>query len=295
MRVAAPVKAWAQRFAFLLLVGGAFALMLLGKADTVLVERTRTALTDAVAPVMDLASRPIATVGEVVREGRELAHLRSENAALRRENDRLLHWQTVARRLEARNEALAALLNVVPEPGVSYVTARVVADRGGAFVRSVLVNAGRRHGVEKGQAALAGEGLAGRVAEAGRNSARVLLITDINSRIPVRLQEAGHRAVLAGDNSERPRLVFLPREAAVEPGARVVTSGHGGLFPPGLPVGRVVAAGEAGVRVEPFVDWDAMDYLRLADYEAPGLLRAEGEGAEAAGTQAAGAAADAAE
>ncbi len=101
----------------------------------------------------------------------------------------------------------------------------------------------------------------------------MLLITDINSRIPVVVEATRERAVLAGDNSSRPRLVFLPNDAEVAPGDRIVTSGHGGVFPPGLPVGAVASTGEEGIRVQPFADWDRMEYLRLADYEAPGLLR----------------------
>ena len=271
-RIATPIKAWAQRFAFLLLIVSSFGLMLVGKADTVVIERARTAVTDAVAPVLDAASRPIASLAEVLREGQELAALKAQNAALREENTRLRHWRTVAHRLESENLALGELLNLAPKPDVRYVTGRVVADAGGAFVRSVLINAGQQQGVSKGQAALTGQGLAGRVAEVGRRSARVLLITDINSRIPVVVQSTRQRAILAGDNSDRPRLRYLPENADVARGQRIVTSGHGGVFPPGLPVGRVVKAGKDDLRVAAFVDWTRLEYLRVADYEMPGIL-----------------------
>lgn len=276
-RIATPIKAWAQRFAVLLLIGSSFALMLLGKADVAMIDRARTAVTDAVAPVLDAASRPISTVAELLREGKELAALRAENAALRRENERLTHWRTVAYRLEAENEALAQLLNMAPKPATKYVTARVVADNRGAFVRAVLINAGAQHGVAKGQAAVTGRGLAGRVAEVGQNSARVLLITDINSRIPVVVQSTRQRAILAGDNSGRPKMRYLPEDASVSHGQRVVTSGHGGVFPPGLPVGRVVKADSSAVRVEPFADWNRMEYLRVVDYGLSGILMPGGE------------------
>jgi len=278
-RIATPVKAWAQRFAFLLLVVSAFGLMLLGKVDTVVIERARTVVSDAVAPVLDAVSRPVASLAELLQEGRELAALKASNAALREENERLRHWRTVAHRLEAENAALAQLLNLAPRPGVRYVTGRVVADAGGAFVRSVLINAGRQHGIAKGQAALTGDGLAGRVAEVGRSSARVLLITDINSRIPVVVQSTRQRAMLVGDNSMRPRLRYLPENAEVTPGQRIVTSGHGGVFPPGLPVGRVVEAPGKAPRIAPFVDWERVEYLRVADYEMPGILSTVDEAA----------------
>jgi len=272
LHVAAPVRAWAQRFAFLLLVAAAFALMLLGKADTVLVERARTMVTDAVAPVLEVLARPVDTVGDMIDQLQELADLRANNAELRLENDRLRNWQVVAQRLEAENTALRDITRLTAEPGMRFVTARVIGDPGGAFARSVLVNAGARDGLAKNQAAITSDGLAGRVAEFGQRSARVLLLTDINSRVPVVIGAARDRAILAGDNTNQPRLLYLAPDTEIRPGDQVVTSGRGGLFPPGLPVGVVIQADEAAVRVQTYVDWAHMEYVRLIDYEFSGML-----------------------
>ncbi len=274
--ITTPVRAWAHRFAFLLLVASAFGLMLLGKADVLLVERTRTAITDAVAPILDLASRPADTINGIADALSEMTNLRAENELLRRENDRLRSWQALAQKLEAENTALRRLTDMVPDSGLRFVTARVIGDTGGAFARSVLVNAGARDGVSKGQAAITSAGLAGRVAEAGKRSARVLLVTDINSRIPVLIGKGRNRAILAGDNTVQPKLLYLAPQVDVARGDQVVTSGHGGAFPPGLPVGVVSQVGEGVLRVEPYVDWSHIEYLRLADYELSGVLFSPG-------------------
>jgi rod shape-determining protein MreC len=273
LRLATPVKAWTQRFALFFLAGVALALMLLDKADSVVVERARSVVSDTVAPILDAASRPVESFNNLVEQGGQLIAIAAENAKLREQNERLQHWQTVARRLEAENTALRSTLNLVPDPALHYVTARVIADQGGAFVRSVLVNAGAVEGVEQGQAALTGDGLAGRVAEVGHNTSRVLLVTDMNSRIPILVGDAQNRAMLVGDNTAEPHLLYLEPRVDVQPGDRVVTSGHGGVFPPGLPVGRVVSVGEEDIRVRPFVDWGHMQYLRLVEYQLPGILR----------------------
>ena len=277
-RLATPIKAWAQRFTFLFLVVGAFALMLIGKADTVLVERVRAAVGDAAAPILEFIARPIDTIANTVEGIGELTELRASNTALERENERLRHWQAVGRRLEAENAALRSLTDMVPDPRPRYVTARVVGDQGGAFARSILVNAGSRDGVAKGQAAITTQGLAGRVAEVGLRSSRVLLVTDINSRIPVLVGAARDRAILAGDNTGRPRLLYLAAGTEVKPGDHVVTSGHGGVFPPGLPIGILTQASETALRVQPFVDWAHMEFLRLADYDLPSLLLSPAHG-----------------
>jgi len=272
LHAAAPVRAWAQRFAFLFLVIAAFALMLLGKADTVLVERARSVVTDAMAPVLEVLATPVDTVSDIVEQVQELADLRIDNASLRRENERLRNWQAVAQKLEAENAALRELSHLAAEPEKRFVAARVIGDPGGVFVRSVLINAGARDGLDKGQAAITSDGLAGRVAEVGQRSARVLLLTDINSRVPVVVGTTRERAILGGDNTNQPRLLYMTPGSEIKPGDQVVTSGQGGVFPPGLPVGVVIQADEAVLRVQPFVNWAYMEYVRLVDYELPNIL-----------------------
>lgn len=272
MRIAVPLRSFAQRFAFVLLLASAVAIMLVGKTDPLAFERARTEVTDFIAPVLDAVAQPVATGARVIEEAEQLIALREENTRLREENARLKQWQAAALNLESENEQLRELLSYQPKDVVRYITARVVGDRGGAFVRSILINEGSEGGVRKGQAAVVGDGLLGRVASVGENSSRVLLITDLNSRIPVMVQETRIRAVLAGDNSQNPRLVFLSANATLKEGQRIVTSGHGDVFPPGLPVGIITEVGESGVRVRPFASEDRLRFIRLVDFGRDGIL-----------------------
>ena len=265
-RLALPLRGRIHRFTFLFLVLGATALMLLSRTDNVVVERVSAVVIDVFSPIMDVLSRPAASIKELVQTIRGLAHLREENVRLTRENERLLAWQESAHRLAAQNEILQSLLDYKPPPKAHFVTARVIGDSGGAFVRSVLINAGTAQGISKGQAAVTGKGLAGQVVQVGYRSARVLLITDINSRVPVLVEGSRKRAILAGDNGILPRLTFLPVNASVAPGDRVVTSGHGGVFPPGLPVGRITVADDGVLRVAPFFELDRLEYISLVDH-----------------------------
>lgn len=272
LRITAPLRGFAHRFAYVFLLAAALGILLLGKADPTVFQRARTTVTDMTAPVLDALSRPAVTVSHVIAEARELSRLRDENNILRAENERLLKWQNAARTLLAENSELRKLLGFAADPDASSVTARVIGDSGGAFVRSVLVNAGAREGVTKGNAALSGNGLLGRVAEVGERSARILLINDLNSRIPVVVERSRERAILAGDNSVMPRLLYLPSQTKIQVGDRIVTSGHGGVFPVGLPVGVVTAISEEGVRVLPFADATNIEYIRLMDFGLTGIL-----------------------
>ena len=270
--LALPVKGWVQRFSFALLVAASVGMMVLGKADFRYVEQLRVSITDAVAPTLEVLSQPAATAAAIVEEIRMLADLSGENERLRAENARLLRWQAVARTLEQENLAYKELLNHVDVPRPAFITARVIGDAGGAFVRTVLLNAGTDDGVRVGQAAVNAEGLVGRVVETGRRSSRILLLNDLNSRIPVVVERTRVPAILAGDNSDHPRLAFTPVNALFEPGERIVTSGHGGMLPPGLPVGEIASTVDGVARVRPYVDWSAMEYIRVLDFTLPGVL-----------------------
>ncbi|MBC6405196.1 MAG: rod shape-determining protein MreC [Rhodospirillales bacterium] len=265
-RLATPMRAWAGRLVFGLLIATALTLMLLAKADVAVIERARSEIDDAIAPLLEALSQPVATVNGIIDYAEEMAALRARNAALKTENERLRNWQARAMELQAENSRLGALLNFVPDPDARSVTARIVGDQGGAFARSLLTNAGSVQGVGRGQAAMTGQGLAGRVVGTGERSARVLLLTDINSRIPVLVGDRRHRAVLAGDNSPNPHLLYLDPHVAIAVGDYVVTSGVGGVFPSGLPIGRVTGVKRSHPTVRPFVDWDRLEILRLIDY-----------------------------
>src|SRR6185295_2600472 len=110
-QTAVSLRAVAQRFSLGLLVLAAIGAMLIGKADTIRIERVRAAVADLVRPVLDAVAKPVAVVNDFVAQLEDVATLRAENARLREENARLLAWQGVARRLDAANAELRGLAN----------------------------------------------------------------------------------------------------------------------------------------------------------------------------------------
>lgn len=266
-RVAGPLRGAAQRFALGFLVLAAFGLMFLGKADTHFIQRMRTTVSDVATPILETMAEPVSAFNRVFAYLGELAALRDENQRLREEVTRLRSWHAAALRLDAENKAFRELLKYQGPDRNAFVSARVVADGHGPFIKSVLVNIGTRDGIDKGQAAVTQLGLVGRVTEVGERSARILMMTDLNSRIPVLVEESRARAILAGDNSERPQLVFLPQGTNLQPGQRIITSGHGGALPHGIPVGVVSSIDNGVARVRPFVDSERLEYVQIIDYE----------------------------
>lgn len=271
IRLSIPVRQALSRLTLPVLIAAAFGLMLLGKADASLVERARMALADALAPVFALVAQPLATLRDLGTEAQSLVGLRADNAQLRADNEALRRWYAVALALDAENATLKANLRWIPDPAPSYVTARVVADAGGMYARAVLLSVGPNHGMTKGQIALDERGLVGRVTELGNRSARVLLITDINSRIPVILENSRARAILVGSNNTRPRLMHWPEGVIPADGERVVTSAEANAFPAGLPVGVVRYSATNAPEVEPAARLDRLEVVRIFDYGLRGV------------------------
>ncbi len=269
-RFAVPFRSIIQRFIFFFLVAASISFMLLARNESVFIEKTSNFTTDIFAPVLEFVSRPVASVEKIINKIDDLSRVYSENARLKQENERLKGWEAVARDLSYQNRLLKSLTHFSGDSQVEQLTARVVGDAGGPFVRSVIINVGSLKGIKKNHAVVTGDGLVGRVISVGLRSARILLITDINSRIPVAIEESRDRAILAGNNIGQPRLTFLPVTAAVKEGDRIVTSGEGGVFPPGLPVGTIVNSGESGIRISPLARLENLEFVSVIKRDIPG-------------------------
>jgi rod shape-determining protein MreC len=151
----------------------------------------------------------------------------------------------------------------------------VVADAGGVYAKAVLLSVGPNHGIKRGEIALDERGLVGRITEVGTRSARVLLITDLNSRIPVVLEGSGAHAILVGNNGPRPRLLYWPEGSPPREGEHVVTGAETGAFPANLPVGTVHYTSAHVPEVEPAALLDRLEIVRIFDYGLNGIVPPE--------------------
>ncbi len=246
-----------------LLVVALLGVFALWRIDSPRVERFRVALVDRVVPSFDWALVPVTRFVGLVEDFRSYARIHEQNQQLRRELQQMRAWREAALQLEQQNAQLRDLNQVRVDPRLTHVTGVVLADSGSPFRQSVLLNVGARDGIRDGWATMDGLGLVGRISGVGQQTSRVILLTDSNSRIPVMVQPSGQRGVLAGDNSAVPPLEFLENPEAVRPGDRVVTSGDGGVFPPGLLVGQVAQGTDRRLRVRLAADYERLEFLRV--------------------------------
>lgn len=235
----------------------------------------------ASAPILKIAAWPVRRLREA-GEGlndhwaavERVRALEAEVAALER-------WRGEALRLRRLNARYEDLIGLKAPPEIGRVGGRIIGEAGGPFVRTILMDVGAADGLRQGHAVVDGRGLVGRVVNVSESAARVLLLTDLNSRVPVEVVETGARAILAGDNTARPRLLYARPDEDLKIGDLLVTSGDGRLFPAGVPVGRVVAGDEDGrdedaPRVDLFGAAERTDHAVALLYAFPAL--AEGEG-----------------
>lgn len=275
----APFSLGGGGFSSLVLIAVSAILIFTSFVNPSVFSPSRAAFTDMIAPVAGAVTAPLQASADFFMNASGLAALQAENQRLSQENIRLREWYQTALLLEAENKSLRELMNVRTEPGQRFLTARVLGDSSGSFVKSLMLSAGRESGVDKNQAVLAGPGLIGRVVETGHNASRVLLLTDINSRVPVIIEDSRQHAILAGDNTARPMMLHMPQDTQLVPGARVVTSGHGGIFPQGLAVGRVVIDQDGTPRVETFADFDRLVHVRIVQQDDDPNLFSSGNSA----------------
>ncbi len=238
-------------------------IFIIWRIDSPRVEQFRVEVIDRVVPSFDWAMRPVTQIGGMLENLRSYARIVEQNQELRRELQQMRAWREAALQLEQRNAQLLSLNQVRIDPQLTHVTGVVMADSASPFRRSVLLNVGSRDGVQDGWAVMDGLGLAGRISGVGNRTARVVLLSDTASLVPVVVQPSGQRALLAGDNSPFPVLEFIETPEDLRPGDRVVSSDDGGVFPAGLLVGEVVQTRDRRLRVRLAADYGRLDFLRV--------------------------------
>ena len=245
------------------LVLALLAIFAVWRIDSPRVERLRMAVIDRVVPSFDWAMAPIHGTAHLLADFQSYQRLAAQNQDLRRELQQMKAWREAALQLEQENAKLLDLNNVRIDPKLTFVTGVVMTDSGSPFRQSVLLNVGARDGIIDGWPTMDGIGLAGRIAGVGRQTSRVLLLTDTSSRIPITILPSGQRAILAGDSTSNPMIEFLEDRAVVRPGDRVVSSGDGGVFPADLLVGQVALGTDNRLRVRLAVDYQRLEFLRV--------------------------------
>ena len=260
-----------QRSLYFGLIIITFLIMFIGKADLAIIKKINIIISDLSSPIISSFSNQTKIIGNSFNYLSNTASLKEENKNLHLENMRLKQFEILSNMYESENLLLKNQLNLVPQKIPNFITARAISAPGNVFAHSLLINSGRSAGIEKGNAVLFNGMFIGQIVSVGNNSSRVLLISDVNSMIPVVVSNNRIPSILTGENLILPSLKFLPNNVKLNHGSIVQTSGHGGLLPAGLPIGSVVKHSSEKNYVRPLIDLNLIDYLQVLLWRADGV------------------------
>lgn len=242
----------------------AIILLLMARSDNPRLASVRNGLDDLIAPVMHAVGAPVRGVRNLISDKRALFVAFEENKELRAENDGLREWQGVAQALKAENEQLRKLAGYAPVEDVKYVSAQVIAQSPDAYTGTLMIDAGSAQGLKSLQPVIDAYGLVGRVVEVGERTARVLLLSDTSSHVPVVTADSRVRAILAGTGDELLRMTFVVgEESSVKLGESVMTTSEGGLIPESVVIGTVFRRDSGGLLIKPLRPLARSEYVRI--------------------------------
>lgn len=257
-------KSLKSRLLVLALVLFAVALLVMTRVHHPWVINLRTQSVDVLRPVMEAVTLPVRAIGSLMQNRAEMLNAHEENKLLKAENEALRHWQSVAQALKAENETLRGLAAYRPTEQVEYITAKVIAQSPSAYSGTMIINAGAEQGIISLQPVVDAYGLVGRAVEVGDRTARVLLLSDNASRVPVITGASRQNAILTGTGDELMRLTFVVGEPQnIKLGETVMTTSEGGLIPDSVMVGTIFRRDASGLLVKPLRPLARSEYVRV--------------------------------
>ena len=190
-------------------------------------------------------------------------NLFNKNIILEKENTQLKEKIFDPDFLIFENKQLRQLLDEQVTSSTNLVSARVMLDKQSPYLNSFIINSGSNKEIKNGMAVLDGKNFVGRIVDVNFFSSRVLLVTDLNSKIPVSIEPSGHQAILSGHGTKEPTLEYLPKNHTVQSGNKVYTSGKEGIFAPGIPIGEVRMSNEKNF-VSLFSDMSQITFVNIS-------------------------------
>ena len=187
-----------------------------------------------------VVSAPSQVFNNLTNYTKEHVNLYSNYSQLKKENDELKNNISKTDFLELENTQLRKLIEEQVASDSNLVSARVMLDKQSPYLNSFIINVGSNKGIKNGMAVLDGKNFIGRIVDVNFFSSRVLLVSDLNSKIPVLVEPLAHHAILTGRGINKLTLEYLPEKHTIQNGDTVYTSGKEGIFSPGIPIGEVI-------------------------------------------------------
>ena len=227
-----------QRFSLFLLVIASLVLLFFDSLESKPISFVRSFVKDTIYRGSLITSSPIKGAKYVTTKVSGHLQLFQKYSKLQEDYSQLKNEISKSEFLELENTQLRKLVDEQIESNSNLTSSRVMLDKQSPYLNSYVLNSGSNKKIKKGMAVLDGKNFIGRIVDVNFFSSRVLLVTDLNSKMPVVIQPSGHHAILSGHNIKEPTLEYLPEDHKISNKDKVYTSGKEGIFSPGIPIGE---------------------------------------------------------
>lgn len=266
-QVNSTFHAYRQLILFIFLCLFSIFILVISLSNSFFAQRARLFIMEMIHPIARLSHKPTEGLKDARTKVEDWIFAYESLQDLKKQVQFLKDREAYYASLKTQNEQLRKILHVAQSNHHQFKTVPVIAYPGKPFVRGILLGAGQNQGIEAQKALVTTEGLVGRTVESSTSLTRGILITDLNSRIPVIIKPSNQHAILVGDNTNKPVLKYLPYNTSIKAGETVETSGRGGVFPAGVPVGIVESVSGSDATVKPHVALNSLSFVQILSYE----------------------------
>ena len=251
-----------QKFSLVFLLIVAFIIFLLDSYQYKTISITRSIINDGIYRLTNISTAPFKLLPAINSKIKEITFAINENKDLKIELQKLKNKEFQVEFLKNQNDSLKRILESDVKIKGKSTLAKVLLDKDSPYLKSIVINRGSKSGISKGMPVVDGSYLVGKIVEVNFLSSRVLLLNDLNSRIPVTLGDESTQAILSGKGGKKPLLEYLPELYTPSENLNVFTSGKDGIFIPGLPVGTTEIDG-LEVKVKLFSDPNQLSFVTV--------------------------------
>ena len=253
-----------QRFSLIVLIFFSVFLIVLGKFNFTPVNYLKSLISELVYRTSFVTSLPEKYIGYSFRAIEGHIKIYNNYSLIEEQLSNLKSQKYEVEFLETENQRLKKILEDITYSS-EVVMAKVLIDKQSPFLRSIIINKGSKNNLKKGMAVLSDKYLVGKIVEVNYMTSRVLLLSDLNSRIPVSIEPGSIQSILIGDGKNSSTIKYLKKEIDQSKEFIVYTSGTGGLLKPGIPIGKINKENEI-YNVDFFSDFTQLRYIKVSSY-----------------------------
>ena len=255
-------KGTKQRFSLLVLIIISIILIFFESVQAKPLNYFRSIIKDVIYRGATIVSQPAKLISSSFDYVGEFFNLHENYLLIKAENDKLKSNISKSEFLELENSQLRNLIDEQINSPSNLLSARVMLDKQSPYLNSFIINIGSNKGIKNGMAVLHGKNFIGRIVDVNFFSSRVLLVSDLNSKIPVIIEPSGNHAILSGSGTNITNLIYVPDNHSIQDGDKVYTSGKEGIFSPGIPIGEVKKEKEL-FKVNLFSDLSQITFVNI--------------------------------